>query len=98
MIYVLLFLSLGSYLNIKSAGENIDNENSNTNNVENEYEKIAKIAEEINVIIFASGVTGTGVIVENQSNDYVIITSWHVVKGIENDELRMKLRYEYFKN
>ena len=51
-----------------------------------EYEKIAKIAEEINVIIFASGVTGTGVILENQSNDYVIITSWHVVKGIENGD------------
>ncbi len=50
MIYILLFLSLGSYLNIKRAGENIDHENSNTNNVENEYEKIAKIAEEINVI------------------------------------------------
>ena len=80
LIYVLVFLTLGSYLNIKSAGENIEKENSNTNNLENEYEKIAKIAEEINVIIFASGVTGTGVILENQSNDYVIITSWHVVK------------------
>ena len=79
-------MTLGSYLNIKSAGENIEKENSNTNNLENEYEKIAKIAEEINVIIFASGVTGTGVILENQSNDYVIITSWHVVKGIENGD------------
>ena len=86
LIYVLVFLTLGSYLNIKSAGENIEKENSNTNNLENEYEKIAKIAEEINVIIFASGVTGTGVILENQSNDYVIITSWHVVKGIENGD------------
>ena len=27
----------------------------------------------------------TGVILENQSNDYVIITSWHVV-GIENGD------------